>query len=59
MINLSELNGLQVLYFLLTSKEGLFLWWIMGFAVLIFLISRYLDKNDEVSKHIDPNDQIH
>ena len=59
MINLSELNGLQVLYFLLTSKEGIFLWWIMGIAVLIFFISRWVDKNDEVSKHIDPNDQIH
>lgn len=56
-IDYSDLNGLEVLLLLLTSRDGLFLWGIMGFALVITLLSFYLDKDDEISKHIDPIDQ--
>tara|TARA_B100000700_G_scaffold264385_1_gene302104 strand:+ start:161 stop:349 length:189 start_codon:yes stop_codon:yes gene_type:complete len=56
-VDYSDLNGLEVLLLLLTSRDGIFLWVIMGVAVAITILSFYLDKNDEVSKHIDPTDQ--
>ena len=56
-VDYSDLNGLEVLLLLLTSRDGIFLWVIMGVAVAITILRFYLDKNDEVSKHIDPTDQ--
>lgn len=57
-IDYSDLNGLEVLLLLLTSRDGLFLWVIMGFALAIILLSFYMDKHDDdISKHIDPVDQ--
>ena len=57
-IDYSDLNGLEVLLLLLTSRDGLFLWVIMGFALVVILLSVYLDKHDDdIAKHIDPVDQ--
>ena len=58
-VDFSTMDGLQVLVYLLTHKEGLFLWYIMIVGFSLFLISAYLDKDDKVSKHINPNDQYH
>ena len=59
MVDFSTMDGLQVLVYLLTHKEGAFLWYIMIVGILLFLISVHLDKDSKVSKHIDPNDQYH
>ena len=56
-IDYSELNGLEVLLLLLSGRDGYFLWGIIGFAILVVIISPFVDKNDEVGKHIDPTDQ--
>jgi hypothetical protein len=57
-IDYSELNGVEVLLLLLSSRDGLFLWAIMGFALIVILLSVYLDKHDDdIAKHIDPVDQ--
>ena len=56
-IDYSELNGLEVLLLLLSGRDGYFLWGIIGFAILVVVISHFVDKNDEVGKHIDPTDQ--
>ena len=50
-IDYPELNGVEVL--LLPSRDGLFLWAIMGFALIVILLSVYLDKHDDdIAKHI-------
>lgn len=57
-IDYSDLNGLEVLLLLLTSRDGLFLWVLIGFALIVILLSVYLDKHDDdIAKHIDPVDQ--
>jgi len=56
-IDYSELNGLEVLLLLLSGRDGYFLWGIIGFALLVVIISHYVDKNDEVGKVIDHTDQ--
>ena len=50
------MNGLEVLYTILTSKDGIFLWAIMGFGLAVVLISVILDKNDDSSDKIKPED---
>ena len=37
MIDYNTMNGLEVLVHLLTSKDGIFLWAIMGFGLAVFL----------------------
>lgn len=56
MIDYNTMNGLEVLVHLLTSKDGIFLWAIMGFGLAVFLISLIVDKNDDSSKNIKPED---
>ena len=56
MIDYNTINGLEVLVHLLTSKDGIFLWAIMGFGLAVFLISLIVDKNDDSSKNIKPED---
>jgi hypothetical protein len=56
MIDYNTMNGLEVLVHLLTSKDGIFLWAIMGFGLAVVLISVVLDKNDDSSKNIKPED---
>ena len=53
------MDGLQVLMYLLTHKEGAFLWWLIGFGIAMIGINLYLDRYDDNSKHINPNDQYH
>ena len=52
MIDYSSMNGLEVLLLLLTSREGYFLWGIMGAAIIIWIASLVSDKSEEISKHI-------
>ncbi len=56
MIDYNTMNGLEVLVHLLTSRDGIFLWAIMGFGLAVFLISLIVDKNDDSSKNIKPED---
>ena len=56
MIDYNTMNGLEVLVHLLTSRDGLFLWAIMGFGLAVFLISLLVDRNDDTSKNIKPED---
>ena len=56
MIDYNTMNGLEVLVHLLTSRDGIFLWAIMGFGLAVFIISLIVDKNDESSKNIKPED---
>ena len=56
MIDYNTMNGLEVLVHLLTSKDGIFLWAIMGFGLAVFLISLMVDKNDDSTKNIKPED---
>jgi len=56
MIDYNTMNGLEVLVHLLTSKDGIFLWAIMGFGLAVFLISLIVDRNDDASKNIKPED---
>ena len=56
MIDYNTMNGLEVLVHLLTSKDGIFLWAIMGFGLAVFLISLLVDRNDDTSKNIKPED---
>ena len=56
MIDYNTMNGLDVLVHLLTSRDGIFLWAIMGFGLAVFIISLIVDKNDESSKNIKPED---
>jgi len=56
MIDYNTINGLEVLVHLLTSKDGIFLWAIMGFGLAVFLISLLVDRNDDTSKNIKPED---
>ena len=56
MIDYNTMNGLEVLVHLLTSKDGIFLWAIMGFGLTVFLISLLVDRNDDTSKNIKPED---
>jgi len=59
MIDFSTMDGLQVLVYLLTHKEGIFLWYMIGFGFVIVALNLYLDKKEDTSKHINPNDQYH
>ena len=59
MIDFSTMDGLQVLVYLLTHKEGIFLWYMIGFGFVIVTLNLYLDKKEDTSKHINPNDQYH
>jgi len=59
MIDFSTMDGLQVLVYLLTHKEGAFLWWLIGFGIAMIGINLYLDRYEDNSKHINPNDQYH
>jgi hypothetical protein len=52
MIDYSSMNGLEVLLLLLTSREGYFLWGIMGAAIIIWIASLVSDNSEEYSKHI-------
>ena len=52
MIDYSYMNGLEVLLLLLTSREGYFLWGIMGAAIIIWIASLVSDNSEEYSKHI-------
>jgi len=52
MIDYSSMNGLEVLLLLLTSREGYFLWGIMGAAIIIWIASLVSDNSEEISKHI-------
>lgn len=52
MIDYSSMNGLEVLLLLLTSREGYFLWGIMGAAIIIWIASLISDNSEEYSKHI-------
>tara|TARA_B100000676_G_scaffold173101_1_gene170059 strand:+ start:1558 stop:1743 length:186 start_codon:yes stop_codon:yes gene_type:complete len=56
MVDYNTMNGLEVLVHLLTSKDGIFLWAIMGFGLAVFLISLMVDKNDDSTKNIKPED---
>ena len=56
MIDYNTMNGLEVLVHLLTSRDGIFLWAIMGFGLAVFLISLLVDRNDDTSKNIKPED---
>ena len=56
MIDYNTMNGLEVLVHLLTSKDGIFLWAIMGFGLAVVLISVVLDKNGDSSDKIKPED---
>ena len=56
MIDYNTMNGLEVLVHLLTSRDGIFLWAIMGFGLAVFLISLMVDKNDDSTKNIKPED---
>ena len=56
MIDYNTMNGLEVLVHLLTSKDGIFLWAIMGFGLAVFIISLLVDRNDDTSKNIKPGD---
>ena len=56
MIDYNTMNGLEVLVPLPTSKDGIFLWAIMGFGLAVFLISLLVDRNDDTSKNIKPED---
>ena len=56
MIDYNTMNGLEVLVHLLTSKDGIFRWAIMGFGLAVFLISLLVDRNDDTSKNIKPED---
>ena len=56
MIDYNTMNGLEVLVHLLTSRDGIFLWAIMGFGLTVFLISLLVDRNDDTSKNIKPED---
>jgi len=56
MVDYNTMNGLEVLVHLLTSKDGIFLWAIMGFGLAVFLISLLVDRNDDTSKNIKPED---
>ena len=51
MIDYSSMNGLEVLLLLLTSREGYFLWGIMGAAIIIWIASLVSDNSEEYSKH--------
>lgn len=57
MIDYSSMNGLEMLLLLLTSREGYFLWGIMGAAIIIWIASLVSDNSEsdnseEYSKHI-------
>ena len=56
MVDYNTMNGLEVLVHLLTSRDGIFLWAIMGFGLAVFLISLMVDKNDDSTKNIKPED---
>ena len=56
MVDYNTMNGLEVLVHLLTSRDGIFLWAIMGFGLAVFLISLLVDRNDDTSKNIKPED---
>lgn len=56
MIDYNTMNGLEVLVHLLTSRDGIFLWAIMGFGLAVFLISLLVDRNEDTSKNIKPED---
>ena len=56
MIDFNSMDGLQVLLVLLSSREGFFLWGIMGAAVIILIAGWFADKDYDTSKHIDPTD---
>ena len=59
MVDFSTMDGLQVLVYLLTHKEGMFLWYLIGFGCLVVLLNLYIDRKDDTTKHINPNDQYH
>ena len=59
MVDFSTMDGLQVLVYLLTHKEGIFLWYMIGFGFFIMALNFYLDRKDDTTKHINPNDQYH
>ena len=51
-IDYPELNGVEVL--LLPKSRWFIPWAIMGFALIVILLSVYLDKHDDdIAKHID------
>ena len=56
MIDYNTMNGLEVVVHLLTSRDGIFLWAIMGFGLAVFLISLLVDRNEDTSKNIKPED---
>ena len=56
MIDYNTMNGLEVLVHLLTSRDGIFLWAIMGFGLAVWIISLMVDKHDDSSKNIKPED---
>ena len=41
------MDGLQVLFVLLSSREGFFLWGIMGAAVIILIASWFADMDSD------------
>jgi hypothetical protein len=56
MVDFNSMDGLQVLLVLLSSREGFFLWGIMGAAAIILIASWFADKDYDTSKRIDPTD---
>lgn len=62
MTDFNSMNGVEVLIHLLTNpEEGMFLWVLIGFGLVMIAVSLYLDRhdNDPFSKHINSNDQYH
>lgn len=48
MTDFNSMNGLEVLIHLLTHpEEGMFLWILIIFGLVMIAFSLYLDKNDE------------
>ncbi len=47
MVDFNTMNGMEVLTYLLTSPEERFIWVLIGMGVIIWLLSLYMDKDNQ------------
>ncbi len=57
MIDYNNTNGLEVLWYLLTTEP--FLWFLLGFGIVITIFSVWFDKYNDASTEVVVNDTHH